>query len=51
VDVQTSEEDAKLAPVNVDHTLLYADRSSKDEQLLMRLFFKKTKDTNVEGSW
>jgi hypothetical protein len=39
-DVQTSEMDAKLAP---EHEILYTDRSSKDEQLLMRSFLSKTK--------
>jgi hypothetical protein len=38
--VQTSEVDAKLAPVNVGP---YTDRSSKDEQLLIRPFLSKTK--------
>jgi hypothetical protein len=28
---------------------LYADRSSKDEQLIIRSFVRKTKNTNVEG--
>jgi hypothetical protein len=42
-DVQTSEVDAKLAPVNM---ILNTDRSSKDEQLLMRPFLSKTKNTN-----
>jgi hypothetical protein len=46
-DVQTSEVDAKLAPVNVDHEILYTDRSSKDEQLLIRQFLSKTKNTNM----
>jgi hypothetical protein len=32
-----------------DHAILYADRSSKDEQLLRRQFLFKTKNTNVEG--
>jgi hypothetical protein len=44
-DVQTSEVDAKLAPVNVG--ILYTDRSSKDEQLLMRPFLSKNKNTNM----
>jgi hypothetical protein len=28
----------------------YADRSSKDEQLLFKQFLRETKNTNVEGS-
>jgi hypothetical protein len=42
-DVQTSEVDSKLAPVNVGHEILYTDRSSKDEQLLIRPFLPKNK--------
>jgi hypothetical protein len=38
-DVQTSEVDAKLAPVEVDPSMCYADRSSNDEELLIRSFF------------
>jgi hypothetical protein len=30
---------------------LYTDRSSKDEQLLMRLFLSKTKNTNMAAVW
>jgi hypothetical protein len=30
-----------------DHEILYADRSSKDEQLLIRPFLSKTKNTNM----
>jgi hypothetical protein len=37
-DVQTSEVDAKLAPVNLGHEILYTDGYSKDEQLLIRPF-------------
>jgi hypothetical protein len=40
-DVQTSEVDAKLVPVNVGHEILYTDRSSKYEQLLIRPFLSK----------
>jgi hypothetical protein len=47
-DVQTSEMYAKLAPVNVE--ILYPDRSSKDEQLLMRPFLSKTTNTNMAAS-
>jgi hypothetical protein len=48
-DVQTFEVDAKLAPVkkNLEHDILYTYRSSKDEQLLMRPFLSKTKNTNM----
>jgi hypothetical protein len=47
-DVQTSEVDAKLAPLQStwNHEILYTDRSSKNEQLLERLFFVK-KNTNM----
>jgi hypothetical protein len=47
-DIQTSEVDAKLAPVN--HKILYTDRSSKDEQLLIRPFLSKVKNTNMAAS-
>jgi hypothetical protein len=47
-DVHTSEVDAKLAPVNVE--IVYTDRSSKDEQLLMRPFLSKTTNTNMAAS-
>jgi hypothetical protein len=30
-----------------DHEILYIDRSSKDEQLLMGAFLSKTKNTNM----
>jgi hypothetical protein len=30
-----------------DHEILYTDRSSKDEQLLIRQFLSKTKNTNM----
>jgi hypothetical protein len=46
-DVKNSEVDAKLVPVNVDHEILYTDRSSKDEQLVIRPFLSKTKNTNM----
>jgi hypothetical protein len=46
-DVKTSEMDEKIAPVNVGHEILYTDRSSKDEQLLIRPFLSKTKNTNM----
>jgi hypothetical protein len=38
-DIQTSEVDTKLAPVNLGNYILYADRSLKDEQVLNRPFF------------
>jgi hypothetical protein len=35
-----------------DHEILYADRSSKDKQLLVTPpLRKKTKNTNMAGSW
>jgi hypothetical protein len=46
-DVQASEVDAKLAPVTWDHEMLYTDRSSNNEQLLIRPFLSKTKNTNM----
>jgi hypothetical protein len=30
-----------------DHAISYADRLSEDEQLLMRLFLRKIKNTNM----
>jgi hypothetical protein len=42
-DVQTSDVEAKLAPVNVRRGILCADRSSKDEQLLIRPLLQKKK--------
>jgi hypothetical protein len=49
VDDQTSKVDAKLSSVNRDHEILYADRSSKDEQLLIRPL-QNTKMRNMVGS-
>jgi hypothetical protein len=40
-DVQTSEVNAKLVPINVSHEMLYADRSSEDDKLLIRPFLQK----------
>jgi hypothetical protein len=37
-DVHISEVGAKLAPVSVDHEIVYSDTSSEDEQLLIRPF-------------
>jgi hypothetical protein len=34
-----------------DHKILYTDRSSKDEQLLMTPFLSKTKNTNMAAVW
>jgi hypothetical protein len=34
-----------------DHEILYVDRSSEDEQLSTRQLFRKTKKTNMAGSW
>jgi hypothetical protein len=34
-----------------DHEILYSDRSSDDEQLLIRTFLWKTKNMNMAGSW
>jgi hypothetical protein len=44
-DFQATEVDAKLAPVNVDHEILYADRSS------IRPLLQKIKNTNFAGGW
>jgi hypothetical protein len=49
-DVQTSEVDEKLYHSTWYHAVLNADRSSEDEQLLMRPVFRKDKKTtNVAG--
>jgi hypothetical protein len=34
-----------------EHEIVYTDRSSKDEQLLMRPFLSETKNTNMTASW
>jgi hypothetical protein len=47
VDVKTSEVDENLHQSTWDHEILHADRSSKDEQLLIRPFLLKTKNTNM----
>jgi hypothetical protein len=44
-DVQTTEMEATLAPVTWD-----TDTSSKDEELLVRPFLSKTKNTNMAAS-
>jgi hypothetical protein len=36
--------DSKLAPLNMYHGILYADRLSKDEQLLIRSLLRETKN-------
>jgi hypothetical protein len=38
------------APINRDNEILYGHRSSKDEQLLVRLFLSDSKNMNVESS-
>jgi hypothetical protein len=44
VDIQTSEVDAKLVSVSMGPQYFFcADRSSKDEQLLIRSFLLKSK--------
>jgi hypothetical protein len=48
--VQTSEVDAKLVPVNTGYAILCADRASKAEQLSIKPFLRRTKNTNVAGS-
>jgi hypothetical protein len=50
-DFQMTEVDAKLAPVNVGHKLLHADRSSEDEQLLIWPLLRKSKNANVACRW
>jgi hypothetical protein len=47
VDVQTSEVNAKLESLNVG--VLYSDRSSEDERLLIRPFLRETKNKNMAG--
>jgi hypothetical protein len=44
-DIQTSKVDAKLAQSMWNHDILYANRSSKYEQLLVRTLLKETKNT------
>jgi hypothetical protein len=34
-----------------DHEILYTDRSSMDEQLLMWQFLSKTENTNMAAVW
>jgi hypothetical protein len=46
-DVQTPEVDANLYQSPWDHEILYTDRSSRDEQLFMRPFLSKTKNSNM----
>jgi hypothetical protein len=38
VDIQTSEVNTELTQSTWDHEIVYVDRSSKDEQLLLKLF-------------
>jgi hypothetical protein len=42
---------AKIESHNMDHEMVYADRTAKDEQLLLRSFLWKTKIANVHGCW
>jgi hypothetical protein len=46
---QISEAMQSLHHLTQDREILYSDRSSDDEQLLMRLFLWETKNTNVAG--
>jgi hypothetical protein len=39
----------KLAPFNVGHKILYADRSLKDEQLLISPLLQESKNMNMAG--
>jgi hypothetical protein len=41
--------DAKLAPVNAEHEIVYADRSTDDEQLSVTPLVRKIKTTNMVG--
>jgi hypothetical protein len=45
--VLISEADSKLAPVNGDHEILYADRPTTDEQLLIKQPLWETKYANM----
>jgi hypothetical protein len=49
-DVQTSEKKVKLASLNMTGQW-NSDRSSEDEQLLIRPFLQKMKNTNMVGGW
>jgi hypothetical protein len=40
---------AKLRQSTWDHEIFYAERSSKDEQLLVMSVLRKTKNTNMAG--
>jgi hypothetical protein len=40
-----------LRPSTWDHGILYADRSLKDKQLLVRPLLWITKNTNMAGGW
>jgi hypothetical protein len=48
MDVQTPEVGASST---WDNKTLYTDRSSEDEQLLIRLLLRNTKNTNMAGDW
>jgi hypothetical protein len=49
-DIQTCEVNAKLAPLNIEHEILYSDRPSEDEQLLVRPLLRESKNMNMAGS-
>jgi hypothetical protein len=49
VDVKISEVDAIFHQSVWDQEILYADRSSEDEQLLTRPLLLETKNTNMAG--
>jgi hypothetical protein len=48
-DVKKSEVDKNLHKPTWDHEILYADRSSEEEQLLIRPHLRKTKSTAMVG--
>jgi hypothetical protein len=47
VDVKTSEVGAKFSSLNVGPWNFDSDRSSEDEHILIRLFLKESKNTNM----
>jgi hypothetical protein len=48
-DVKTSEADEKFSQLTWDHEILYADRASESEQILIRPLSRETKNTNIVG--
>jgi hypothetical protein len=48
-DVQTSEMDAKLEPSTWNHTIVYGDRSSQDEQLNEPFLYRNKKNCELRG--